>query len=149
MLDGGQHGRHEQPKGRRVGVPRCLGGRLKGAMGLRPHRGPCAGFAGPVRQGDGDGEVGVGGQQVPQRVAGGEGRAEAAEGGHQPVEGAEADADEAVAADHVDGGAEGGGGGVPDGVEEDVVDGVEGPVAVAGGEEAAREGGPEVGGGQP
>ena len=47
------------------------------------------------------------------------------------------------------GGAEGEGGGVPDGVDDDVVDWMEWTVAVPTDKEAAREGGTELGGGQP
>ena len=94
-------------------------------MGLRPHRSLRAGSAGPVRQGDSGGQIGVGGHQIPQRVAGGEVGTEVAEGSHQSIERAVARADDAVVADHVDidpvGGAEGEVGGVPDGVERYVV----------------------------
>lgn len=80
-----------------------------------------------------------------------------AERSQEPVERAVADTDDAIGAEHrvdlvlvgVDGAAKGMGGGVPEGVNDDVVDGVEWAEAVASDEEAAREGGPELRGGQP
>lgn len=79
-------------------------------------------------------------------------RASVAEIGNQPIERAVGKAVYAVGGDNVniDGvGAEGEGGGVPDGIEDNIVDGVEWTVAVPAHKETAREGGPELGSGQP
>lgn len=77
------------------------------------------------------------------------------EAGDEALQGAVGDAGHASGTDlehvakvKVGGGAAGKGGVIPDGVDEDIVDGGEGPVAVAGDEDAAGVRAPESGGGQ-
>jgi hypothetical protein len=97
-------------------------------------------------------EGGKGESEVPEGVVVGKVRALVAEVGNQPIERAVGKAAYALGGDdvNIDGvGAEGEGGGVPDGIEDDIVDGVEWTVAVPADKEAASEGGPELGGGQP
>jgi hypothetical protein len=97
-------------------------------------------------------EGGKGEGEVPEGVVVGKIRALVAEVGDQSIEGPVGQAAYTLGADEVDidgVGAEGEGGGVPDGIEDDVVDGVEWTVAVPTEKEATREGGPELGGGQP
>ena len=126
---------------------RRLGGGEIGGMGGRQ--------CGVGDGGDGLGEVGHGEVEVPQRVVAGEGGTEVEEAGDEALQGAVSCAGHAFVADfeHVakvkfGGGAAGKGGVVPDGVDEDVVDGGEGPVAVAGDEDAAGVRAPKPGGGE-
>ena len=133
-------------------MPCGLSGLLKGRFDNLWVRGAQKGWFDTLNGGDGDAEIGTGAVELAECVGWGEQGADAEEAGDQSVERAAGGAVRGLGAEYIEldpvRGVEGEGVGVPDGVGDDVVHRGERAEAVASDEEAAPEGGPEVGGGQ-